>query len=92
MIILYYEPEVQTPDELIDTVQTLRDTTKDQVIVMPKNYDVLLNCSIDQLISVRTIIDTAITMIISKDTSLPTTEEITNTSESNIIKFSDYLS
>lgn len=92
MIILYYEPEIQTPDELINTVRTLKDTVKDQVIAIPKNYDVLLNCSIDQLISVRTIIDTAITMIISKDTSLPTTEEITDTYESNIIKFSDYLS
>lgn len=59
MTILYYD-ESQPKEELYKIVKGVREVTQDEVIVLPKNFDILLDCSLDQLLSVKGIIDTAI--------------------------------
>lgn len=61
MTILYYD-ESQPKEELYKIVKGVREVTEDKVIVLPKNFDILLDCSLDQLVSVKGIIDTAITL------------------------------
>lgn len=61
MTILYYD-ESQPKEELYKIVKGVREVTQDKVIALPKNFDILLDCSIDQLVSVKGIIDTAITL------------------------------
>lgn len=61
MTILYYDDN--TPkDKLPGIVNSIRDITNDEVLVLPKNFDILLDCSLDQLISVKGILDTAIAL------------------------------
>ena len=61
MTVLYYDD--QTPKEqLYKMVQGIKEVIKDEVIVLPKNFDILLDCSLDQLVSVKGIIDTAIAL------------------------------
>lgn len=61
MTILYYD-ELKPKKELYDIVKQIRKIVKDEVLVLPKNFDILLDCSLDQLISTKGILDTAITM------------------------------
>ena len=61
MTILYYD-ESQPKEELLKIVKSIREVTQDKVIALPKNFDILLDCSLDQLISVKGIIDTAIAL------------------------------
>ena len=61
MTILYYD-ESQSKEELNKIAKSIREVTKDKVIVLPKNFDILLDCSLDQLVSVKGIIDTAIAL------------------------------
>lgn len=61
MTILYYD-ESQPKEELYKIVKGVREVTKDEVIALPKNFDILLDCSLDQLVSVKGIIDTAIAL------------------------------
>ena len=61
MTILYYD-ESQSVEELQKIAEGVREVTQDNVIVLPKNFDILLDCSLDQLISVKGIIDAAIAL------------------------------
>lgn len=61
MTILYYD-ESRSIEELQKIAEGVREVTQDNVIVLPKNFDILLDCSLDQLISVKGIIDTAIAL------------------------------
>lgn len=61
MTILYYD-DTKPKEELYKIVKGVREVTQDEVIVLPKNFDILLNCSLDQLVSVKGIIDTAIAL------------------------------
>lgn len=61
MTILYYD-ESQPKEELYKIVKGVREVTQDKVIALPKNFDILLDCSLDQLMSVKGIIDTAIAL------------------------------
>ncbi len=66
--IVYYDQSCP-----IDTIpKVVREAQKavgeeSKVIAVPKNYDILLDCSIDQLLSVRSIIDTAISAKINSE-------------------------
>ena len=64
MTIIYYD-ETKSKEEMCEVVKQVKEMLKDEVICMPKNFDVLLDCSLDQLISVKGILDTAISMKIS---------------------------
>ena len=61
MTILYYD-ESQSIGELQKIAESVREVTQDEVIVLPKNFDILLDCSLDQLVSVKGIIDAAIAL------------------------------
>ena len=61
MTVLYYD--TNTPKEhLGNMVKQIKEITEEEVIALPKNFDVLLDCSLDQLISVKGIVDTAIAL------------------------------
>ena len=61
MTILYYD-ETKPKEELYKILKSIKEVTQDDVIALPKNFDILLDCSLDQLISVKGIIDTAIAL------------------------------
>ena len=61
MTILYYD-ESKPKEELYKIVEGVREVTQDKVIALPKNFDILIDCSLDQLVSVKGIIDTAIAL------------------------------
>ena len=61
MTILYYD-DSKPKEELYKIVKGVREVTQDEVLVLPKNFDILLDCSLDQLVSVKGIIDTAIAL------------------------------
>ncbi len=92
MIILYYDTKDMKPEQLQQAVQTLRDVSEDNVVAVPKQFDVLLNASLDQLMMVRTVIDTAMAEMIKAQ--MPNNEPLPKVEleeESNIIKIDKYL-
>lgn len=62
--ILYYdESSCISKEQIHQLLRDMKDRFSDtdtQFIALPKNYDIMLNCSIDQLETVRDIIDSAI--------------------------------
>ena len=66
MTILYYD-ESQPKEELYKIVEGVKEVTQDKVIALPKNFDILLDCSLDQLISAKGILDTAISLKIQME-------------------------
>jgi hypothetical protein len=66
MTILYYD-ETKPKEELHKIVKGVREVTQDKVIALPKNFDILLDCSLDQLISAKGILDTAISLKIQRE-------------------------
>lgn len=71
MTIIYYE-ETKSKEEMYEIVRKVKEVMNDEVICLPKNFDILLDCSLDQLISVKGILDTAISMRIQMES--PSTE------------------
>lgn len=59
MTILYYDG--CTPKkELYDIAEQLRKVVGKEILVLPKNFDILLDCSLDQLLQVRAMLDMTI--------------------------------
>lgn len=66
MTILYYDE--RTPKkELYDIAELLRKVVGKEILVLPKNFDILLDCSIDQLIQVRAMLDVTIQQKIEQE-------------------------
>ena len=61
MTVIYYDT-TYPKEQMYDMVKQVKEITKDEVIMLPKNFDILLDCSLDQLISVKGILDTAISL------------------------------
>lgn len=61
MTILYYD-DSKPKQELYKIVEGVKEVPQDKIIALPKNFDILLDCSLDQLVSVKGIIDTAIAL------------------------------
>ena len=59
VVVLYYDGCIKK-DNLYKLVQQIRQVTQSTVIVLPKNYDILLDASIDQLCEIRNSIDKVI--------------------------------
>lgn len=59
MTILYYDTNTCKPEQLYKLVQVVKDKIGD-VLFLPKDFDVLLNASEEQLISIRNTIDAAL--------------------------------
>lgn len=80
--IIYYDESF--PKEQLEHVcsQVRKALGEDgRILVLPKNFDVLLDCSLDQLLQVRAMIDTTIEMKCEmKDESSECEEFLTSTS------------
>ena len=66
MTVIYYDT-TYPKEQMYDMVKQVKEITKDEVIMLPKNFDILLDCSLDQLISVKGILDTAIALKLKMD-------------------------
>jgi hypothetical protein len=67
LVILYYDcslPIEDTYNKLIEVRKALPDKN---VICIPKNYDILLDASIDELVSIQNVINTAIEMKVAQE-------------------------
>ena len=64
--VLYFD-ETEGPTQVDEAVAAIKSVVDNDVIALPKNFDVMLDCSLDQLVNVRAIIDTAIQVKISKE-------------------------
>lgn len=67
LIILYYDltrPKKEIYDIILNVKKALPDKN---VICIPKNYDILLNASIDELVSIQNVINTAIEMKVAQE-------------------------
>ena len=59
--ICYYDTDTRR-DTMLEVGKSIQMLTGGQVLMIPKNYDLLLDCSVDQLLSLKAILDTAIGM------------------------------
>jgi hypothetical protein len=66
MTVIYYDT-TYPKEQMYDMVRQVKEITKDEVIMLPKNFDILLDCTLDQLISVKGILDTAIALKLKMD-------------------------
>lgn len=76
--ILYYD-ETDGPAQVNEAVAAIKSVVDNDVIALPKNFDVMLDCSLDQLVNVRALIDTAIQVKISQE------QDETNRHELNLM-------
>lgn len=69
MTVIYYDPKSDAfkSEALQNQVTQIQKILDDKVIVLPKDYDIILNCSVDQLLSIKAIIDTAIAEMLQKE-------------------------
>lgn len=68
--VIYYDTVNTAVDVLQRTVDDLREKLPETTIIaVPKDYDLMLDCSIDQLVTVRSLIDTAIQIKASEDST-----------------------
>ena len=71
MTVIYYDNNFPK-DQLGNIRKQVMNIVKDDVLILPKNFDILLDCSLDQLISVKGILDTAITLRMQMEDAPPT--------------------
>ena len=87
--ILYYDE--YNKNNFVSVARSLNDVIEDdntKIIAIPKNYDLLLNCSVDQLVSVRALIDTALSLKIQAEQQ----QNVSDKDTTKIIDIRDYLS
>jgi hypothetical protein len=58
MTIIYYDK--RPVDELCKLTKVLKEKINDEVLFIPKDFDVILNASEDQLISIKNTIEAAL--------------------------------
>ncbi len=59
MTILYYSTNI--PKDLVqDSVRQIKNITQDEVIAVPKEWSLLLDCSTDQLLALKESFNSAI--------------------------------
>ena len=93
--IIYYE-EGTPVDRIKEVMEQVTPTLVEngyKVLALPKSFDLLLNCSVDQLLSVRALIDMALTTMVNAEkftgqVSMGGQEE----TDDKIIDISKYLS
>lgn len=67
LVILYYDSNQSTKD-IHNNVMVMKKALPDKnIICIPKNYDILLNASIDELVSIQNVINTAIEMKVAQE-------------------------
>ena len=90
LTICYYDREAKR-DELLKVGQAVQQVAGGQVLMIPKDYDLLLDCSLDQLVSLKAILDTAIGMKFNEQLAAQGVN-ISPPPTDNIINIQDYLS
>jgi hypothetical protein len=66
MTVIYYSA-VYPADQLLKLTKVIKKQLGDDVLFVPKEFDVMLDCSIEQLEVVKTTIEEAIERIKQKD-------------------------
>ena len=59
MNILYYDQSAPK-DKLFEAVKILREILASELIVLPKNYELILDCPLSRLLEIRGLLDKAI--------------------------------
>lgn len=77
--VLYFD-ETEGPAQVNEAVAAVKSVVDNDVIALPKNFDLMLDCSLDQLVNVRALIDTAIQVKIAEesDDSSPQAVDLMN--------------
>lgn len=73
--VLYFD-ETAEPTQVNEAVAAVRSVVDNDVIALPKNFDLMLDCSLDQLVNVRALIDTAIQVKIAEESDDSSTQEL----------------
>ena len=60
MILLQYDMDKISPEQIYKIFQSLKETTDEKIIALPNGIDIIRNCSLDQLYQMRQTIDEAI--------------------------------
>ena len=68
--ILYYDARITPVDKLQEQLAKLQEALGTMVIALPKQFDVMLDCSVDQLMQLRTLIDTTIAVKAERDNEI----------------------
>ena len=70
LTILYYDVGITSVTKLHKQLAKLQEALGTQVIAIPKQFDLMLNCSADQLIQLKQIIDTALSIKLEQENEL----------------------
>lgn len=67
LTILYYDAKITSVDKLQKQLSKLQEALGTQVIAIPKQFDLMLNCSVDQLVQLKQLIDTALSIKLEQE-------------------------
>lgn len=70
LTILYYDAKITSVDKLQKQLSKLHEALGTQVIAIPKQFDLMLNCSVDQLVQLKQLIDTALSIKLERENDL----------------------
>ena len=70
LTIVYYDANVCPAKDLYDHIKRLGEALGTKIVAIPKQFDVLLNCSVDQLTQLKHIVDTAIAIKLEQEDDL----------------------
>ena len=60
MTIIYYNYNYHRAEEIHNLIKTLKEKLDDEVLCIPKDFDVILNASEDQILSIKNNIEAAL--------------------------------
>lgn len=70
LTILYYDAKITSVDKLQKQLSKLQEALGTQVIAIPKQFDLMLNCSVDQLAQLKQLIDTALSIKLEQENDI----------------------
>ena len=70
LTILYYDAKITSVDKLQKQLSKLQEALGTQVIAIPKQFDLMLNCSVDQLVQLKQLIDTALSVKLEQENDI----------------------
>ena len=89
--VIYYEQGTPA-DEIAATAHMVADMLEDhKIIAIPKQFDLLLNCSPDQLIMTRNIIDVALAEKLNSMTPVGDSQQENQSWGGKVIDITKYL-
>lgn len=70
LTILYYDAKITSVDKLQKQLSKLQEALGTQVIAIPKQFDLMLNCSVDQLVQLKQLIDAALSIKLEQENDI----------------------